>query len=158
MRDSLRTGITFGLTSAVITTVGLMVGLNAGTRSKLVVLGGILTIAIADAFSDALGIHVSEESEDVHTNRQIWTSTAATFLAKAGFALTFAVPILVLPLSTAVVAAVAWGLLVLAVLSYLLARAQGKRPWKIIGEHLLIAGVVIVVTYWVGRWVASLTA
>ena len=32
-------------------------------HEKLVVIGGILTIAIADSFSDALGIHVSEESE-----------------------------------------------------------------------------------------------
>jgi acid phosphatase family membrane protein YuiD len=60
MKDSLRTGISFGLTSAVITTLGLMVGLHSGTHSKIVVLAGILTIAIADAFSDALGIHVSE--------------------------------------------------------------------------------------------------
>lgn len=47
MKDSLRTGISFGLTSAVITTLGLMVGLHSGTGSKLVVLGGVLTIAIA---------------------------------------------------------------------------------------------------------------
>jgi len=63
MKDSLRTGVSFGLTSAVITTLGLMVGLQSGTHSKIVVLAGILTIAIADAFSDALGIHVSEEAE-----------------------------------------------------------------------------------------------
>jgi hypothetical protein len=56
MKDSIRTGISFGLTSVVITTLGLMVGLHAGTHSKIVVLAGILTIAIADAFSDALGI------------------------------------------------------------------------------------------------------
>ena len=55
MKDLLRTGISFGLTSAVITTLGLMVGLNSGTHSQIVVLGGIITIAIADAFSDALG-------------------------------------------------------------------------------------------------------
>ncbi|UCE51174.1 MAG: hypothetical protein JSV31_18140 [Desulfobacterales bacterium] len=48
MQDSLRTGISFGLTSAVITTLGLMVGLHSGTHSKIVVLAGILTIAIAD--------------------------------------------------------------------------------------------------------------
>lgn len=38
-----------------------MIGLMAGTHSKLAVLGGILTIAIADAMSDALGIHISQE-------------------------------------------------------------------------------------------------
>jgi vacuolar iron transporter family protein len=61
MKDSLRTGISFGVISGVITTLGLMVGLHSGTGSKLVVLGGIFTIAIADAFSDALGIHVSSD-------------------------------------------------------------------------------------------------
>jgi len=82
MKDSLRTGISFGLTSAIITTLGLMVGLHSGTGSKMVVLGGVFTIAIADAFSDALGIHISEESENVHTVGQIWGATIATFLAK----------------------------------------------------------------------------
>ncbi|HIE31931.1 MAG TPA: hypothetical protein EYP67_06070, partial [Methanosarcinales archaeon] len=67
MRHSLKTGFSFGLTSGIITTLGLMVGLHSGTHSELVIIGGILTIAIADAFSDALGIHVSEESESKHT-------------------------------------------------------------------------------------------
>jgi len=67
----LRTGISFGLTSTVITTLGLMVGLHSGTGSKLVALGGVLAIAIADAVSDALGMHISEESKNVYTLRQI---------------------------------------------------------------------------------------
>ena len=158
MKDSLRTGVSFGLTSAVITTLGLMVGLQSGTGLKLVVIGGVLTIAIADAFSDALGIHVSEESENVHTPRQVWGATVATFLAKFVFALTFIVPVLLLPLSAAVVVSVAWGLSILAILSYFMARAQGERSWKIIGEHVLIAGLVIAITHWVGHWVATLGA
>ena len=62
MKHSLRTGFCFGLTSGIITTIGLMAGLYSSTNSKFVV-GGILTIAVADAFSDALGIHISEESK-----------------------------------------------------------------------------------------------
>lgn len=53
IKQSFKTGFSFGLTSGIITTLGLMVGLHSGTHSKLVVLGDILTIAIADAFSDA---------------------------------------------------------------------------------------------------------
>lgn len=158
MKDSLRTGITFGLTSAVITTLGLMVGLHSGTGSKLVVLGGVITIAIADAFSDALGIHVSEESENVHTTKQIWVATIATFLSKFVFALTFIVPVLLLPLSTAIIVSLVWGLSILTILSYFMARSQGERPWKIIGEHVLIAIAVIAITHWVGDWVSTLGA
>jgi len=49
LRHSVETGLSFGLTSGIITTLGLMVGLHSGTHSRLVVIGGILTIAIADA-------------------------------------------------------------------------------------------------------------
>lgn len=158
MKDSLRTGISFGLTSAVITTLGLMVGLHSGTGSKMVVLGGIFTIAIADAFSDALGIHVSEESKNVHTTRQIWGATIATFMTKFVFSLTFVVPVLLLPLLTAIIVSLVWGLAILSVLSYLMAKAKGERAWKIVGEHVLIAIIVIAITHLVGDWVATLGA
>lgn len=158
MKDSLRTGISFGLTSAVITTLGLMVGLHSGTGSKLVVIGGVFTIAIADAFSDALGIHVSEESENIHTVTQIWVATIATFTAKFIFALTFVVPILLLPLLKAIIVSLVWGLSILTVLSYYMAKTKGERPWKTVGEHVLIAIVVISITHWVGDWVATFGA
>ena len=156
MKDSLRTGVTFGLTSAVITTLGLMVGLHAGTHSKMVVLGGVLTIAIADAFSDALGIHISEESENVHTTKQIWAATVATFLSKFLFAMTFVVPVLLFSLSTAIGVNLIWGLSVLTVLSYIIAKSQSEPPWKIVGEHLIIAFVVIAITYCVGLWIETM--
>jgi len=155
MRGFLQTGITFGLTSAVITTLGLMVGLHSGTHSRVVVLGGILTIAIADAFSDALGIHVSEEAENVHTVKQIWAATATTFLSKFLFSLSFAVPVLILPLTAAILVSLVWGMSILAILSYAVAKAQGAAPWKIVGEHLLIALVVIGITQLVGNWVST---
>lgn len=72
MDRSLQTGVHFGLTSGVITTLGLMVELHSGTHSLLVVAGGILTITVADAFSDALGIHISEEAENVHATVEVW--------------------------------------------------------------------------------------
>jgi len=156
MRDSLRTGICFGLTSAVITTLGLMVGLHSGTHSRIVVLAGILTIAIADAFSDALGIHISEESDKTRTAKQVWGATIATFLTKFLFALTFAVPVLLLSLSVAIIVSLLWGLSILTALSYIIARSQDEPAWKIVGEHLLIASLVLVITHWVGDLIGTL--
>jgi VIT1/CCC1 family predicted Fe2+/Mn2+ transporter len=156
MNHSLKTGLSFGLTSGIITTLGLMVGLHSGTHSRLAVIGGILTIAIADAFSDALGIHVSEESENKHTTREIWESTLCTFISKFIFALTFLVPVLVLPLNTALAVSVVWGLSLLALFSFFIAKEQGEKPWKPIAEHLLIAVMVIVITHLVGEWISSI--
>jgi len=158
MKDSLRKGISFGLTSAVITTLGLIVGLHSGTHSRIVVLAGIVTIAVADALSDALGIHISEEAENAHTAREIWEATVATFLTKFLFAATFLVPVLLLSLSAAIIVNLTWGLSILSVLSYIIARSQGKPPWKIVGEHLVIAMIVIALTNWVGDWIGTLGA
>jgi VIT1/CCC1 family predicted Fe2+/Mn2+ transporter len=155
LNHSVKMGIFFGLTSGVITTMGLMVGLHSGTHSRLAVLGGILTIAVADAFSDALGIHIAEESENTHTSWEIWQSTIATLVTKFLFALTFAVPVLLLDLAAAVAASVVYGLTVLAVLSYFLARDQNDSPAKVIAEHLAIAVAVIVITHFTGVWVAT---
>lgn len=154
--SSIKTGISFGLTSATITTLGLMIGLNSGTHSRLVVLGGILTIAVADAFSDALGIHISEESENQHTDKEIWLSTVFTFLAKFFFALTFVVPVLILPLPAAIVVSVIWGLLVLSLLSLYLAKIQKEKPIKVVGEHLLIAVIVIFLTNYLGGLISRI--
>jgi len=155
IKHSLKTGFSFGLTSGVITTLGLIVGLHSGTHSKTVVLGGILIIAIADAFSDGLGIHISEESEAEHTTGEIWQSTISTFLAKFVFALTFIVPILLLPLSTAIIVSIVWGLSLLGIFSFYIAKEQKVKPWKVITEHLVIALVVITITHYVGDWIGS---
>jgi VIT1/CCC1 family predicted Fe2+/Mn2+ transporter len=62
----------------------------------------------------------------------------------------------VLPLSTAIVTSIIWGLAILVILSFVIARAQGEPPKNIIGEHLVIALVVIAVSQWVGSWVRDL--
>jgi VIT1/CCC1 family predicted Fe2+/Mn2+ transporter len=156
MRHPIKTGLSFGLTSGIITTLGLMVGLHAGTKSKLVVIGGILIIAIADAFSDALGIHISEESENKHTTAEIWEATIATFVAKFIFSSTFIIPLLLFPFSIAIVISVLYGLALLSLFSFYLAKGQGERPLKVIAEHLMIAVVVVLLTHYVGEWIGSL--
>jgi len=155
LRHSLKVGFSFGFTSGIITTLGLMVGLYSGTNSRLAVIGGVLTIAIADAFSDALGIHISEEAEDTHTPKQIWASTISTFLSKFVFALTFIIPILLFELQKAVWVSVIWGLAMLCIFSYKMAREQNKNIWKVMGEHLTIAIVVIIATHYVGNWISA---
>ncbi len=151
--EGARTGLFFGATSGVITTIGLIAGLNAGTKSLAAVLGGIFVIAVADAMSDALGIHLAEEADPATSHRHVWSATITTFLTKFVFSLSFAVPLLLLPLGPAVVVSVAWGMIVIVVLSYFLARSQGSNPLQVIGEHLFIAILVVVLSHIIGVWV-----
>lgn len=154
-KQSFKTGVSFGLTSGIITTLGLMVGLESGTSSKTVVLGGILAIAVADAMSDALGIHVSEESRKDSTTKDIWESTIATFLAKLITALTFVVPILLLSLPLAVVINILWGMFLIIIFNFYVAKQEGENPFSVVFEHLFIALLVIAITHYLGNWVAT---
>ena len=153
--DGARTGLFFGATSGVITTLGLITGLNAGTQSITAVLGGIFVIAVADSMSDALGIHLAEEANPATDHQHVWQATITTFLTKFVFTLSFAVPLLLLPLGPAVIASILWGMLVIIVLSYFLARSQNQSPWFVILEHLGIAILVVVLSQLIGVWVAN---
>lgn len=155
MASGVRTGLFFGATSGAITTIGLMVGLNAGTQSAIAVVGGVLVIAIADAMSDALGIHLAQESDQNVASNQVWTATFSTFLTKFLTTLSFVVPVLLLPLEQAIVVSVVWGYIIIGVLSFFMARSRKTRLLPVLGEHLLIVTIVVVAANWIGMWVKT---
>ncbi len=155
MSLSVKKGLSFGLTSGVITTLGMIVGVNASTSSRLAVIAAIVAIAIADAFSDAVAMHVSEESEGAHARKDIWDATLATFLTKFIFALTFVIPIWFLPLDIAVIADVIWGILIMTLFNIFLARSQNEKVLRVVLEHLTIAITVVLITYVVGSFLST---
>jgi len=154
----IKAGIGFGLTSSIITTIGLMVGLFTTTNSRLVVIGGILMIAVADSLSDALAMHISAESEGSHSSKEVWGATVSTLVAKFFFAIIFLVPVLLLELQTAIIASIVFGLILIGAFSYWIALQQKKNPWPVASEHLIIAVAVILATFFIGSWVSTVFA
>lgn len=147
MKNSKKRGLGFGITSGVITTLGLMVGLYEATNSRLAILGGIITIAVADAFSDSFGMHLSEEAAGKST-KAVWESTFSTFIFKFLTAIIFIIPLLILELKEAVITNVSFGLLILAGFTFKIAK---KNKIKAILEHLSISIFVILITLFVGK-------
>ncbi|MEM3709344.1 MAG: hypothetical protein QXL46_00380, partial [Nitrososphaerales archaeon] len=90
------------------------------------------------------------ESKIKHTVKEIWESTASTFMSKFIFAMTFIVPILLFPLKIAIIMSVIWGLSLLGIFSFYIAKEQKVKAWRVIMEHLIIALVVIIMTNIVG--------
>lgn len=150
-----RTGIGFGITSAVVTTLGLMVGVHSSTHSFLAVIGGVISIALADAFSDALGIHISEESEGVHSKKEVWWATFFTLITKLSIGLTFVVPLLIFELSTAVWVSVTWGLFLLAGYTFVISRKNNESPYRPVIEHLALAVFVVILTNYIGSFIGG---
>ncbi|MBD3209268.1 hypothetical protein GF367_02530 [Candidatus Woesearchaeota archaeon] len=152
MDAPVKRGVSFGLTSSILTVLGLLVGLEAGLGSRSVVIGGILVIVVADALADALAMHLSEESAN-RKHREVWKATFTTFGAKLFFALTFIVPVLAFSTSVATWFSVGWGAFLLALLSWWIAVQRDERPGGIIAQHLVIMFLVVLVSYTIGSWV-----
>jgi len=155
MKKAWMKGLGFGLTSGIITTLGMMVGLNASTHSRVAVLGGILLIAIGDSLSDAMAVHVSEEAvrEKGEGLRGVWISTLSTLIFKVLFASIFVIPVLLLPLEMAIFVSIVIGILLISLFSYIFAIKQNVRPIHVVFEHLVITCLVILLTYLVGTFV-----
>ncbi len=153
MKKSIKIGLGFGVTSGAITTLGTMVGLYSGTHSTKAVIGGILMIAIADSFSDALGIHVSREVDRNSSIKDIWESTLTTFISKVVIAISFICPVAFFTLYTAIIISIIWGFLLLGLFSYYISKLRNIKPLHVISEHLVIASFVILLAQIAGFWI-----
>jgi VIT1/CCC1 family predicted Fe2+/Mn2+ transporter len=156
MKKTFRAGFNFGLTSGIITTLGLMVGLNSSTQSHYIVIGGILTIAVADALSDSIGMHFAFESQNDHSIREIWEATLSTFLYKFLFSCMFTIPILVFELHKAVLISVLIGIYLIFASSLYLARVQDIWPIPVILEHVFLTIGVVIATHYIGVFISMI--
>ncbi len=150
MRVAIKKGLGFGITSGIITTLGLIIGLSSSENSVKIIISGILIIAIADAMSDALGIHVSVEGEHSSTSKQIWAATISTFLSKLVIASSFIIPFLFLDKIIAIYISIIWGILLISGFTYYISKSKNINPFHPIFEHLGIMALVIICTYYVG--------
>ena len=155
MKRSIRVGFSFGLTSGIITTLGLMVGLHSSTDSKLVVIGGILTIAIADAFAESMGVHVAAESIQKVTKKEVWESTFCTFIFKFLFTIMFIIPVLLFSLHQAIIICILIGFYLIIIISIAIARERDVKPWKMVLEHVFISILVIILAHYAGLFIAN---
>ena len=149
-----QTRFSFGATSAIITNLGIITGLDTLTHPKLSIIGALLVIALADNLSDSFGIHIYQESEHIG-KKEVWLSTLTNFLTRLFVSSTFIILIIALPIRLATVCSVIWGLFVLIVMTYTIAKQQKINPFSAIFVHLTIAVVVVVASNFIGAFVIT---
>ena len=143
----------FGISSAVLTTLGIVVGLNSATESLLAVIGGIVSVAIADSLSDSIGMYASKKAERGCSGQTAFKSAFNTFLGKFIFTLTFIIPFIFFQLPFAIYVCILWGLVLLTFVNVQIAFLQAENVPKAVAKNLLIALAVIIASYLVGKLV-----
>jgi dolichol kinase len=132
----------FGAVSAVITCLALITSLDINDKSKLIVVGSLCVIALADNISDTLGIHIYQEGE-FSSFKKVWRGTLSNFVARACVILVFILFVFFLPPAFAVICSILYGFSILTVVSYLVAQKRHVAPAPVIVEHIVIAILVL---------------
>ncbi len=146
--------LTFGITSGILTTLGVLGGVNAATESKLSVVAAIAAIAVADSASDAFGIYMAKSAERGVGSGAAIRYAVGTLAGKFFFPLTFIIPIFLLPLDAAVAVDYLWGGCALALLSFEQAIVQERSPAAHICRNLALAAAIVAFSTAVGWMVA----
>jgi vacuolar iron transporter family protein len=144
----------FGSAAAIITNVSLVVGLGSARAGKGPIIGGLLTIALADNISDSLGFHLYRETGRDGERRTLY-STVLYFASRLLVSLSFVAIVLALSVEHAIPIVIVWGLLLLVFLSYLITISNRKSSLLEIAKHVLVAAVVIFLSHQVGHLIAQ---
>jgi VIT1/CCC1 family predicted Fe2+/Mn2+ transporter len=147
--------LSFGGPAAIVTGMGLIVGLDAATAAKSTVVTSLLIIGIADNLTDSLSVHIYQESERL-AERDAFRTTVANFFARLFVCISFIVIILLLPASTAIPMSMIWGFVLLLLLSCLLARIRGVGVVSEILKHSAVALAVIALSRAIGAWLPAM--
>jgi VIT1/CCC1 family predicted Fe2+/Mn2+ transporter len=137
----------FGATSAVTSSLALMIGLNQLGVSNIGIIGALLVIAFADNIADSLGMHIFAESKSKdHTK----LNTITNYFTRLGITLVLIAFVVALPLSYAIAVSTIVGMAILAVLSYFIAKTHRRNPVRAVAEHLVVAALVLVASLLIG--------
>jgi VIT1/CCC1 family predicted Fe2+/Mn2+ transporter len=147
--------LSFGSTAAIVTSMALILGLDAATATKSTIVSGLLIVALADNLTDALSMHVYEESHRRLAPREAFLATASNFVARLAVSLAFVLLVIVLPVGSAIVTSLALGLGLLVILTWALARERKGSLVAELFKHIAGALVVLLLARGVGTLIAS---
>jgi hypothetical protein len=137
-----------------VTSMALIAGLEAADAGKAGVISGLLIAAVADNLSDLLSVQMYQESERLE-QKDAFIGTVANFATRFVVCVSFVLIVRLLPKQLATVWEVAWGLLLLTTLTYILAGYRKVSAVSEIIKHVGVAVAIIMVGQRVGHWIAG---
>ena len=151
-------GMTFGSMDAIIMVLGIVVGLGSmGNRTAVFI--GILVAGIANSFGNAWGFHISEETENIHSRKEVWMSTILSFSGTLVTTFILLMPVILLPLTQAIIASVAIGIALIVLIGLTVGKIQnlGKTGCcKLVLEYVSISILVIIIAYYLAQFASGI--
>jgi vacuolar iron transporter family protein len=95
-----------------------------------------------------------QESERLE-EREAFLGTLSNFATRLIVCLSFVVIVALFRAHAAAVGGIVWGMLLLTVLTYILARHRNVNAMSELGKHLAVALMVIFVSEGIGLWITA---
>ena len=146
--------ISFGGTAAIVTSMALIAGLDAAKAGRAGLVSALLIAAVADNLTDSLSVHVYQESECL-AQKEVFLGTITNFTTRLLVCLSFVLMVSFLPGRIAAISGLAWGMILLFVLTYFLARYRQVSTVSEVAKHLGVALIIIFVSKQIGHWIAA---
>jgi len=148
------TRISFGGTAAIVTSMALIVGLDAAHAGRATMVSALLIAAVADNLTDSLSVHMYQESERLE-QREAFVGTLTNFATRFIVCLSFVLIVVLFREHVAAVGGIIWGMSLLTVLTCILARYRKVSAMSEVGKHLAVALVIIFVSRSIGHWISA---
>lgn len=145
----------FGISSAGLTVLGLIIGVNAALASKIAIIVSIACIAFADSMADAIGIYTQDRSEGT-SSKKAFACALNNFFGKLCFASSFMIPFFMVDIITAIIIDLIWGFALLIFVNIIIATIQGESKKKIVIKNTVVAAIVLMLSYVIGTSLNSL--
>jgi hypothetical protein len=145
----------FGATSAVITGLAIIIGLSGMANSNITIITALLILALADNISDSFGMHMYQKSQHIDGARK---ATIMNFLTRIAIVLSFVLFILLLPMDYAVAASIIFGLAIITILSYLIAKDLKINPYLAVAKYLALAVLVMLASFYLREIIMRLVS
>jgi hypothetical protein len=143
------TMVSFGATAAIVTSMGLIIGFGAAGIARPTIIAGLLVVGLADNLTDSLSIHIYQEAERLEP-RAAFRATLGNFATRLLISLSFVVLVLASSSASILATSVAWGLVLLAALTWLVARHREADVFPELCKHLGMAALVIAASHAIG--------
>ena len=147
--------ISFGGTAAVVTSMALISGLSAADVTKPIIVSALLIAAFADNLTDALSIHIFQESEQLD-QKNAFNGTITNFVTRLLLSISFVLLVVLFPPEHVAKVSILWGMLLLVILTYLVARERKVKPLREVVKYLLVASAVVTISTLIPNWIGAL--
>jgi len=148
------TRISFGGTAAIVTSMALIAGLDAANAGRAAMVSALLIAAVADNLTDSLSVHMYQESERLE-EKEAFIGTLTNFATRFIVCLSFVLIVTLFREHAAAVGGIVWGMSLLTVLTYILARHRKVSAMSELGKHLAVALVIVFVSKSIGHWITA---